>query len=222
MFCNHVSQQLYDYGISVAVETHFTDFKNVLIWFSAFFPYRIKEFCAWEPWKSDYSLITQVISNFWFLYSTYFLLKVKCMWEASFSLDLHHDWLYHTTQLLEFIKPTIRNIQFIVPIKHTDYQNRSKVRSSMNCYPGWLRDAHCKKNCLYSLKTRQTAVLWQSKNNSSLWGMWTFISGVFFNHEKGTESKFIYSENIGWILAHRPFNTPDADVNITSSDLNLS
>lgn len=168
MFCNHVSQQLYDYGISVTVETHFSDFKNILIWFSAFSPYRIKEFCAQEPWKSGYSLTTHIISNFWFLYWTYFLLKVKCMWEGSFSLDLHFAQLYHITQLLEFIKSTIMNIEFMMPIKYTDNQNKFKVRSSMNCYPEWLRDAHCNKNCLYSLKARQTAVLQPSRSNSFL------------------------------------------------------
>lgn len=199
MFCNHVSQQLYDYGISVTVETHFTEFKNTLVWFSAFFPYRIKEFCAQEPGKSGYSLITQFISNFWFLYSTYFSLKVKCMWEASFSLDLHLDWLYHITRLLEFIKSTVMNI---VPIKHTENQNRSKVMLSTNWYPGWLSDACCKNNCLYSLAARQTAVLQQSKSYCSLRGVQMFISANFFNCEKGTErvSSFIQRTLVGFWL----------------------
>lgn len=180
MFCNHVSQQLYDFGISVTVETHFKDFKNILIWFSALFPYRIKEFCAREPWKPGYSPITQIIFNFCFLYWTYFLLKVMCMWGASF---LHLAQLYHIPQLLEFIQSTIMNIQFIMSIKYPDNQNRSKVRSSMNRYPGWLHDAHC-KNCLYSLDARQTAVLQQSRSNSFLWGVWTFIPATFLTTRK--------------------------------------
>lgn len=144
------------------------------------------------------------------------------MWEGSFSLDLHFAQLYHTTQLLEFIKSTIMNIEFMMPIKYTDNQNKFKVRSSMNCYPEWLRDAHCNKNCLYSLKARQAAVLQPSRSNSFLLDAWTFIPATFLTTRKDTECKVIYLENIGWILAHQPFNTHDAEVNSRASDLNLS
>lgn len=122
--------------------------KNILIWFSSFFSYRIKEFCAQEPWKWGYSLVTQIIFKFWFLFTTYFLLKVKSTWEASFLPDLNLDRLYPITRLLKFIKSTIMNIRFIIPIKYTDNQKWPKVRSSMNCYPACLRDVHRKNNCL--------------------------------------------------------------------------
>lgn len=132
----------------------FQTFKNIFISFPAFFPYRIDEFCAQETWKSAFSLVTQIIFYFHFLYSTYFPLKVKSTWEASCSPGLNLDRLYHITQLLEFIKSTIMNIQFITPIKYTNNQNWPKVRSSMNCYPECLRNIRCKKNLLYSLEAR--------------------------------------------------------------------
>jgi len=64
-------------------------FKNILIWFSAFSPYRIKEFCTQEPWKSNYSLASQIIFSFRFSCCMYSPLKFKGTWKASFSLDLN-------------------------------------------------------------------------------------------------------------------------------------
>lgn len=222
MVCNHVSQQIYDYGASVSLETLFIGFKKHLNVVFCIFPLENQRILCSGALKIR--LFTGHSDYFWL---------VVLVWHTFSPQGQEHlrsklftglqSWLalsYHSIAWVHQIYNQVHSVHRAYEIHQYSELTWSKVKHELlSCvserWPLWKEWSYC-------WQASKIAGLRQPENYSSLAGGWIFISTAFLTTRKGRQaSELIYAESTGWVLSHLPFNTYNADVNITASDLNL-